>query len=126
MRRLLVTGSRDWDDSATVENALNAAWLDLGARTFAEPGRVTLVHGDARGLDRMAASIWLRLGYGEVEAKPADWGGHGKRAGFVRNSEMVALGPLMCLAFIKNQSRGAAMCADLAETAGILTRRWTA
>jgi len=116
VRRVLITGSRDWIASGTIMGALMKAWNDLGP--------FVLVHGDARGADRMAAGYHSHWG-GECEAHPAQWELHGKRAGFVRNAEMVALGADLCLAFIKDESRGATMCARLAEEAGIPTRRYT-
>lgn len=115
MRRLLVTGSRDWFEPGPVIRGLMDAWDDLGP--------FVLVHGDARGADRMAAGYHARWG-GLVEAHPADWRTYGKRAGFVRNAEMIRLGADRCLAFIKDASPGASMCARLAEEAGIPTFRF--
>jgi hypothetical protein len=144
--RLLVTGSRDWADLPLLRDELGTALLELGA------DRVVIVHGkcdprdpqtrqavpwsaaerleldDQQHLlgadwlaDRIAGTrgIWL-------ERHPAKWAEHGKSAGFRRNAEMVALGASLCLAFIKDESRGATHCADAAGKAGIPVRRFTA
>jgi YspA, cpYpsA-related SLOG family len=123
--RVLVTGSRDWEDQATVEHALD----DLLARH----GTLTLVHGAARkGADSMAHNWGLNRrhasSYGAVtiEPYPADWDRYGRAAGLRRNAEMVALGADVVLAFIKDGSRGASHCAGLAEKAGIPVRRFRA
>lgn len=111
MRRVLITGSRDWTDASAVWNALRALkeYLD-------EP--ITVVHGGAKGADTIADTMAKRLGM-TVEVHRPDWDTHGKKAGFLRNSEMVESGADFCLAFIKNNSKGATMCARLAEKANI-------
>jgi len=114
--RILVTGSRDWDDKWTIRKALNAAAWE----------RPVLVSGACpTGADEIAerhAEFW---GW-EVERHPADWDKYGRRAGFIRNDQMVQLGADICLAFIKNESKGATMTADLAEKAGIPVKRFIA
>jgi hypothetical protein len=116
--RVLVTGSRDWTDSATIEAALTVA------AAHAPAGRVlVLVHGDARGADRIAAHHAARTGW-RVEAHPARWDRDGRAAGYRRNAAMVAAGADLCLAFIRDHSAGATQCADLADRAGIRTRRY--
>jgi YspA, cpYpsA-related SLOG family len=114
--RLLVTGSRDWTDEDLILAELTRARAELG-------DGATLVHGDARGADRMAAAIWAGPWRLHVEPHPANWGRDGNIAGYLRNRLMVRLGADLCLAFILNHSRGATMCADLADKADILVRR---
>lgn len=113
--RVLVTGSRSWENVFAIENTLE---LIEGA-----VGGFTLVSGACpTGADRIAEEYCDRRGL-PVERHPADWATHGRKAGFVRNAEMVATGANLCVAFIRNKSRGASMTADLAEKAGIPTIR---
>jgi hypothetical protein len=119
--RVLVTGSRTWNDQAVIWQALANV-----VRQLPPDREVVLVHGACpRGADEMAHQ-WMRGYGGVIEAHPANWVKHGKAAGFRRNAEMVALGADICLAFIRNNSRGASHTAALAEKAGIPTRRYTA
>ena len=124
--RILITGSREWDDAETLRGV-----LDL---LLAKHETLTIVHGAClRGADAMAQSWALSAShassYGAVtpEPHPADWNGYGKQAGFLRNAEMVALGADLCLAFYKQGAgnRGTDHCARLAESAGIPVRRIT-
>lgn len=125
--RVLVTGSRDWDDRAAIDDMLTA----LTAANIFHERLTVIVHGACpTGADAMADD-WARWHAArnaliEVERHRANWQINGKRAGFIRNQHMVNLGADVCLAFIKNGSRGASHTAALAEQAGIATRRWTA
>jgi SLOG family YspA-like protein len=118
--RVLFTGSRSWDDQAAIFTALNIiaeAALDSGF------DRVVLVHGACPSGGDAHAEAWYRAKRGEiplgVERHPANWAEHGKRAGYVRNLAMVQRGADVCLAAIREASKGASMCAELAERAGI-------
>ncbi|MCZ7413129.1 SLOG family protein [Streptomyces sp. WMMC897] len=123
--RALVTGSRDWDDATAIAAALEQVLVDAGPRP------VVVVHGACpRGADTLADHYarWLR-GQGcaiGIEQHPARWRIDGRQAGFIRNAAMVRLGADVCLAFIRDGSRGASHTAGLAEAAGIPTRRYTA
>ncbi len=115
-KRVLVTGSRTWTNRVLIQRHL---------LTIAHHG-IIVVHGRCPdGADQIADEI-CEFYQIPVERHPADWGKYGRRAGFVRNAEMVNLGADLCLAYIHNDSRGASMCADLAEKADIPTRRFRA
>lgn len=122
--RILVTGSRTWDDEEAIMRGLVTAQMEVLALQ-GKHGIPILVSGACPiGADFLAEKFWART-HGEeyIERHPADWKRLGKKAGFARNSEMVKLGADVCVAFIKDGSKGATMTADLAEKAGIPTRR---
>lgn len=111
MKRLLITGTRyGWDENA-LKQALFTALRELGTED------TILVHGAAPGVDSQAAQIWKDWGL-QDEPHPADWS-IGKKAGPLRNQEMVDLGADLCLAFPRPDSRGTRHCASAAEAAGI-------
>jgi hypothetical protein len=122
--RILVTGSRQishHDDAFVVHKLAEAAASALGA------GRpVIIVHGRCPygGVD-LAAHLWAERTPGvEPEPHPADWDAHGKAAGPMRNSEMVARGADECHAFPLSSSRGTIDCLIKAIKAGIPTHVW--
>lgn len=130
--RILITGSRDWEDHLTVHEALT--------ETVYQRVPDIIVHGACPSGADAIASWWVRqyehIGLTE-EPHPADWRTHGKAAGFRRNAEMVDAGADVCLAFIRpctkrgcpdpkpHGSHGASYTADLAEKAGIPVVRFT-
>lgn len=114
--RILITGSRTWESYSRIEEALDH-WVERYV--------LTVIHGACpRGADAYAA-LWCRRNSVAEEAHPADWQAFGKRAGFIRNAEMVNSGIDLCLAFIANNSKGASHTAALAEKHGITTVRYT-
>lgn len=118
MRRVLITGSRTWTDWHTIEVAIREEALK-------ELSDTVVVHGAADGADSLAGYLAQRMGL-VVEVHPAEWKVYGRSAGFVRNRHMVGLGADVCLAFIKDRSRGATMCARLAREAGIPVKEYLA
>ncbi|AJD82481.1 hypothetical protein SHEEN_63 [Mycobacterium phage Sheen] len=116
MRRVLVTGSRDWKDRTTVWNALHQELIQF-------PEGIIVVHGAARGADDIA-DRWAwgmnQMGYKvRPEAHPADWEGLGKRAGIIRNQQMIDLGADVVHAFPLEGSVGTRHCMSRAYGAGI-------
>jgi hypothetical protein len=108
--RVLVTGSRTWEDHSAVWQALQHVYnlcrvMDEG---------LTVVHGACpKGPDSMAekwAANMIRTGGNNltVERHPAKWGQHGRAAGPLRNQMMVKSGVAMVLAFWDGVSEGTA------------------
>jgi hypothetical protein len=127
--RVLVTGSRDWDDYVLLTTSLVQVVIDHAAEhDLTGPiDWVTVIHGACpSGADNMADNFCRGVTNWDVERHPADWKRHGKSAGFRRNAEMVQSRPDICLAFIKKGSKGSTHCAEQAEKAGVPTRRYTA
>ena len=114
---MLVCGSREWKDADAVYLAClmeprEQGWGDAPVR---------LIHGGARGADRMAGVAGIQLGY-EVKAFPAEWEMHGKRAGILRNLQMLDEQPDLVIAF--GSGRGTDHTCREAERRGIPVRRF--
>lgn len=105
--KVLVCGSRAWTDAAVILRRLSGL-----------PRGSTVIHGDARGADRIAAQIAARLGF-KVEAFPANWSRYGKSAGLVRNGEMLDKSPDLVIAFWLDGSTGTGSTIALARKRGI-------
>lgn len=115
MRAIIVCGSRTW-----VEPAPRIA------RVLGDLPRTLVIHGDARGADRIAASLTYTLGH-DVLAMPAQWERDGRAAGPKRNEAMlrVLLSLQQCgyevavHAFPVGESRGTRHMMRIAEKAGV-------
>lgn len=112
--RILITGSRDWDDVETLRAALDVARAEY-------PDALLMSGACPTGADYLCEEYFRELG-GQVIRYPANWRRYGKQAGFIRNEQMVKLGAVVCLAFRKNNSRGTTHTGNLATQAGIETR----
>ncbi|MFD3594360.1 SLOG family protein [Nocardia sp. NPDC058640] len=145
VKRLLVTGSRNWTNRPIIYESLRLAWRHL-QRDEPNDVPITLVHGAAQGADTIAAEMWANrsVWYGRrppVEPHPADWDHcdptcrHAPRyrrdgtrycsaAGPRRNLEMIAAGADLCLAFPLGRSIGTQHCIRHARAAGIPVWEW--
>lgn len=115
--RVLVCGSRTFDDMGAVCTVLDG--MDMFAT-----GNLAVIHGGARGADSLAAE-WAKVN-GKPEARfPAEWDRHGRRAGYVRNQQMLDEGkPDVVWAFVDKplaDSKGTNMMVRLAADAGVPT-----
>lgn len=118
--RLLITGSRSWDNI----NYIRSTFMSL-ADEYGDD--ITLVSGACpTGADRLGEMVASELNWA-IELYPADWNTYGKRAGFVRNSEMIDTNPDIVVGFVRNKSKGASMTVNLGKNKGLLTvvHDWT-
>lgn len=92
--RILVCGSRGWTHMLPVIERL--CELSEGS---------VVIHGAAKGADRIAGLVAGGLGL-TVEAFPADWAKFGKRAGLIRNKQMLDTKPDRVIAFWDGKSPG--------------------
>jgi hypothetical protein len=91
VERVLVCGSRDWDDADIIWNTLH------GVQRTVDFMRV--IEGAARGADSLGAR-WAKTHNVPLESYPADWDRYGKGAGHIRNKQMLDEGkPTLVLAF---------------------------
>jgi hypothetical protein len=89
--RVLVCGGRDFHDIELVNVVL--AELDKSI------GITTIIHGKAKGADTLGG-VWGEANQKEILVFPADWKKHGKRAGPIRNQQMLDEGhPDLVVAF---------------------------
>lgn len=110
--RLLVCGGRDFVDREAAFRYLDG-WVEGGAKVD------VVIHGAARGADTLAGEWAAARGIPVLEF-PADWKTHGKKAGPIRNQQMLDEGkPNFVVAF-----PGGAGTADMvgrAKAAGLPT-----
>ena len=79
--RIAVTGGREFDDFELLDLALRAIKDILGTN-------VALAHGACRGLDIMAGE-WVFNNDWWVAPFPANWKKYNKRAGNIRNQQIL-------------------------------------
>lgn len=84
MYKVILCGSRDWEDAHPIY--LTLAGLKAMCEAIGE--ELVLVHGAARGADSIAGDIGTSLGI-RVIPVPAEWDKYGKKAGPIRNQKML-------------------------------------
>lgn len=134
IRRVIVTGSRTWDDEQKTADVLHGIRRDA-LRDGADG--IVVVHGDRPGGADALAAAWCTANGVPAEAHPADEETGGRDAEYLRNQQMVAAGADVCLVFVgpctssrcrrpkPHDSHDANACAELAANAGMAVRKWT-
>ena len=113
MFRLMVTGSRTWDDKEVIVHE-----LQFIAKKY---NNVVLVSGHADGADKLAEEVASELGWA-TEIHEPDWKLNGASAGYKRNSTMLDTGVQSVLAFHKDGSKGTADAIRKAKDRKVPTR----
>jgi len=112
--RILICGGRNWTDYGCVLRELRAR----SSRFH------TVIHGACRGADVLGGRAAAECGLA-IREFPADWQRYGRKAGFIRNTQMLHQGrPSFVLAFHGHidQSAGTRMMIDIALDADIRVR----
>lgn len=110
--KIIVCGDRNWTDQYRIEEVLKEI----------VPPDAILIHGNARGADKIAGKIWEALHPGQTVPVPADWNTYGKAAGPIRNRQMLDQKPWMVIAFHHNLdiSKGTKDCVTEARKRRII------
>ena len=111
--RILITGSRKWEDHFVVDEAISLAWA-----MSADP--VVVVHGGCPTGADAAADVYARAAGLELEVHEPD-PTYGPQRFRIRNQAMVNAGADLCLTFANSWASGTGMCARMARAAGIRT-----
>ena len=106
--RLVVAGSRDFNDYGMLCSALDEVIADLKAEY-----NVTIVSGTANGADKLGEKYAEKHGL-KIERHPANWGRYGRGAGPIRNAEMVKASDGVVV-FWNGESTGAKNIIDCAK-----------
>ena len=111
--RVLVTGGRTFERRKLLESVLDGIAREVG-------GELQIVTGGAKGADSMAER-WAKARGMPCSVYPADWGQFGRRAGPIRNRQMLDEGkPDLVLAFPGGP--GTSDMVRLAKKAGVPVR----
>ena len=111
--RVIVAGSRTLEDYELVRKTLDPILAPMDKRD------TVILSGTARGADKLGERYASEHGYAVV-CYPADWTTHGRRAGIIRNEQMV-LDATHLVAFWDGVSKGTRHMIAAASGRGIET-----
>jgi len=107
---VLVCGDRNWTDSDSIRS-----WL----AKLQDWGYDTLVEGEARGADRIAAFEARRMGF-TILPFPAKWKQFGIAAGSIRNQQMIDEGHPELVVYFHHDLTNSKGTKDMVRRAEIL------
>ena len=101
--KVIIAGSRSFSNEKLLEETLSHLY-----------GKFECVCGEARGADMLGKLYAQQKGF-PVKSFPADWDGHGKAAGYLRNKQMAEYAD-EAVVFWDGTSRGAKHMIDIMQT----------
>lgn len=116
--RVLVCGTRTFGS-----HAMHIGQMHLALRRLLDQDKLVIIHGGCRGADQMA-DAWCQDHEVHQVVYRADWDTHGRKAGPIRNSEMLESGVDLVVAFWDLKSRGTKDTIDKARAKGIPVEVW--
>jgi hypothetical protein len=117
-QRVLICGSRTWDDDYLIRFVL----AGLREHATSNMGKLVIIEGCAGGADHVACEWHGEQDPGVIHRHfPANWTTHGKKAGPLRNQQMLDEGrPVRVIAFSEHPiTTGTADMIRRAKKAGI-------
>jgi len=109
---VIIAGSRSFDDYEKLSDFMDTM---ISSGVHVE----NVVCGEASGADELGR-LWAEKNRVSVISMPADWDKYGKRAGYIRNSQMAVVGTVL-IAFWDGISKGTKHMIDIATKKKIPT-----
>lgn len=116
--KVIVAGSRTFNDYELLKETLDIFKLYL-AKIGADE-TIEIVSGTARGADKMGER-WAKENGCKIHEFIPDWNGLGKKAGILRNIDMLNFSDAL-ICFWDGHSHGSKHMIDIAKTKGIKTK----
>mgnify|MGYP001057317691 CR=1 FL=1 len=122
--RIIVAGSRDFKDYQLLSDKIMEYLTYMDETDIIEnTSQVKFISGAARGADALGEQFAYTRGY-DVVRFPADWGGLGRKSGYVRNAKMAEYAMAdgnygVLIAFWDGKSKGTKHMIDLAKKSGL-------
>lgn len=105
MYKLIIAGGRGFHNYETLKEICDF--------TLQDKNEVQIISGTANGADKLGERYAQEKGYKLIKV-PADWGKHGKSAGYKRNEEMAKIADGL-IAFWDGKSKGTRHMINLAK-----------
>lgn len=121
--RIIIAGGRDFNNYNLLHDSVEDIINNKLSEKYTDVDRICIISGTARGADTLGEQYASENNL-TLYKFPADWNQYGKRAGFIRNTEMANFaikdenyGAL--IAFWDGYSKGTRHMIDIATTRGL-------